>query len=1351
MRARGALLGVLLVLGLAAPATAVDYYVRTTGSNANSGLSPANAWRTVVHAALQAGAGDTVYVGAGTYSGRIRPSNDGTSGSPVRFQADTTGAFTGDAGTVVLTSTQNPVLDVSFDQHQHWVGFTIRAGSSSAVWWQDSTGGRLEDCVIEDGSGDNVYVDDADLAIRRCIIRDGNKGVRIDDDSNVTLVNVLIHDHGNDGIDVNDESSEVTAWHITVSDSGDDAIDSYADPFVLRNSIVVFSGDDGLAERGGGDFQNSYNIIHGHGDDDYNGTSAGTGEIDQDPLFLNRAGDDYHVDPSSPAVDAGLDGSALTSVDLEGASRPQGSGWDLGAYEVGASEHFAIAHDGAAVACTVENVTITRHGPTHATDPSYTGTITVSTDTGNGDWSLVTGAGTLVNAGSGVATYTYSLADAGSVVLGFVDPIGETVDFDVVDGGGATEATGEDPALVVAGGATDDYRDDFTVASLTNQDGTLLWAGPWIETDVGSGPTTGNARVNGGDLVLEDWTNTDLDIAWEREVDLSGHTSATLLFDFRTTSGVDSNDAVFVDVSTNGGGSWTVLERITGLSGAVSGSRSYDLTPYRSVNTRVRLRVDGLNGTGGTSCCYGASNEEFRVAFLEIEVPAASTCGPDHFSISHDGSGVNCQAENVTIAAHDTGHNVDTTYTGTITLSTSTGRGDWSLVTGTGVLVNSGGGAGTYTFRGGDAGEVVLGFLDTFAETVNLDVTDGSSSEDPGEDPDLVIGTAGFSFLADGVASAIGTQIGGKPSSLAPGAQSLELEAIRTSDATGACEAALTGANPIELAFTCESPATCAGAQVTVNGSAVAANPAGSPGAWTAVSLDFGSDTDTTAPVVIAYPDVGRIQLHARYVLAPSGELLNGASNPFVVRPFALEVGAVGNPGAAGPAGPVFTAAGADFTGSVRAVLWSLADDADADGVADGHDDADPTNNANLADNAAAASFGRAGEQAALAAALLEPAGGTDPGLGGTTTVTAFAGGAGSSTAVFWDEVGLMEMSAAVADGDYLGIGAAETARIAGRSGHVGRFRPDRFDVALDTAPVLEPGCAIGSGFTWLGQHFRYATAPVALVTARSARGTQTRNYAGAWWKITNGSLANRTYTADPTHPAGLDVSDVPPTAGDPSILPLGDGTGTLTFGLGTLPGEGLRFARAGPVAPFDAEIALTFDVLDTDGVAHAANPFAFGAPSAGNGMAWSAGRSQRYGRLYLGNAVGSELARLPVPMRTESWTGAGWAVNGDDVCTVVTAASVAVTATDPPALVTAPTVGNVPFVSGDANLSFSPPGAGNDGWADVAVDLSGQTWLRWDWSGDGAGPTWDEDPSARLTFGVYAGDEPVIFRREIY
>ncbi len=50
-----------------------------------------------------------------------------------------------------------------------------------------------------------------------------------------------------------------------------------------------------------------------------------------DPLFVSEAGEDFHLQAGSPAIDTGMD--VGVTDDFDGRSRPSGAGFDLGAYE----------------------------------------------------------------------------------------------------------------------------------------------------------------------------------------------------------------------------------------------------------------------------------------------------------------------------------------------------------------------------------------------------------------------------------------------------------------------------------------------------------------------------------------------------------------------------------------------------------------------------------------------------------------------------------------------------------------------------------------------------------------------------------------------------------------------------------------------------------------------------------------------------------------------------------------------------------------------------------------------------------------------------------------------------------
>lgn len=79
------------------------YYVRATGSDGAAGTSPGAAWATVTHAISTVTAGDTVYIGAGFYSGALTLATSGSSGSTIKWYGDIDGTQTGDAGLVFVT------------------------------------------------------------------------------------------------------------------------------------------------------------------------------------------------------------------------------------------------------------------------------------------------------------------------------------------------------------------------------------------------------------------------------------------------------------------------------------------------------------------------------------------------------------------------------------------------------------------------------------------------------------------------------------------------------------------------------------------------------------------------------------------------------------------------------------------------------------------------------------------------------------------------------------------------------------------------------------------------------------------------------------------------------------------------------------------------------------------------------------------------------------------------------------------------------------------------------------------------------------------------------------------------
>jgi hypothetical protein len=322
---------------------------------------------------------------------------------------------------------------------------------------------------------------------------------------------------------------------------------------------------------------------------------------------------------------------------------------------------------------------------------------------------------------------------------------------------------------------------------------------------------------------------------------------------------------------------------------------------------------------------------------------------------------------------------------------------------------------------------------------------------------------------------------------------------------------------------------------------------------------------------------------------------------------------------------------------------------------------------------------------------------------------------------------------------------------------NVGRFVPNHFSVSY-TTPRFGTACVSGN-FTYIGQLFNYAPQPIITATAQNFAGGTTVNYTGSLMKIANSTLTPGTQASRYSAAGGtLDVTSLPAIGGDPAITDNADGTVTLKFSSG----GGIAFQRTTPVAPFDAAIDLAVNVIDSDGIAYASNPVAFSS------IAFSSGAAMRFGQLKMSNAHGSELLRLQIPMEAQYWNGTTFVTNSADSCTSIAAGNITMDGykSTLAACETAISGGGT-LVAGRGTLYLSRPGAGNSGSANLRMNLgtavgntclaspgaesaattASRSYLR---SKSGATATYDDDPHARATFGIYKSG-PVIYMREMY
>ena len=710
---------------------------------------------------------------------------------------------------------------------------------------------------------------------------------------------------------------------------------------------------------------------------------------------------------------------------------------------------------------------------------------------------------------------------------------------------------------------------------------------------------------------------------------------------------------------------------------------------------------------------------------------------PDHYAVTTPGTAVNCAPAAVTITAHTSSHMAFAT-TDTIGLSTSTGHGDWTLTTGNGTFIagSSNSGTATYAYSATDYGAVVLALRDTYPETVTINVTDGSITARSGtalasEDSPLTFAPSGFRFTnGSNAATTIGTQVSGVAST-----QSLALQAVRTDTNTGACTAVFASGTTVNvgLAYQCNNPSSCVSGQTfTVTNNAISTNIASNPGStlstYTTVPLKF-STANGEAPFTMSYSDAGQVTLAAKYNIplgsgSGSGNTMTGAG-VFVVQPYTLKLSNIkrtsngfANPAASTATGTVFIGAGQAFTTTVTALNYQ---------------------------GNATPNFGQELSPAtvALTSALVLPTGGHNPAISGS--FSGFTSGAATGTAFNWPEVGIITLTPGVLN--YLSSDAITGTT----SANIGRFIPNNFAASPNT-PVFGTACRAGS-FTYIGQPFTFTVAPVITATAQALGGTTTQNYTGAFMRLTNSSLTGRSYTSTPSSDA-LTLTGLPSTAIDPTIADLGTGSVTLTFSAGS----GLSFTRSTAIAPFSANIALAQNVIDLDSVA-AANPVTFGAT---NGISFSSGTTQEYGRLVLNNSIGSELLDLPVPLTVQYYVSGtqGFATNLADTCT--TAATLVLSNYQLNLTQTCVRDSGSPGASGvgcataasaaqqyratpssgNFNLILAAPGSNHYGA--VTVTATAPAWLQYLWS---TGP----NPSAIATFGVFPGSASRVYQREVY
>ena len=234
----------------------------------------------------------------------------------------------------------------------------------------------------------------------------------------------------------------------------------------------------------------------------------------------------------------------------------------------------------------------------HVSDPdpgAVFGIAVTGVNTSNGDWQYTVDNGSnWLSFGSLSATNARLLSADGLTRVRFVPnsnyngTVSNGITFAAWDG--TTGVAGSTAHI-----APVTFADQFGANFYSNNDGTGNWSGFWVETDNGGGGASGGfIRVNSGALeVKSDRLNDNI----YRQVDLSAANLAVLSVSYQSSISGGDGDVVRLQISSNGGASYSDLAVFSSGSYTGSGNLSFDITSFASINTRVRMIVTAVDQT----------------------------------------------------------------------------------------------------------------------------------------------------------------------------------------------------------------------------------------------------------------------------------------------------------------------------------------------------------------------------------------------------------------------------------------------------------------------------------------------------------------------------------------------------------------------------------------------------------------------------------------------------------------------------------------------------------------------------------------------------------------------------------
>lgn len=332
------------------------HYVSPTGKDNGDG-SQRHPFKTIQKAADEAIPGTTIHVAPGNYPYPIVSRVSGTATARITFISDTTwGAKIRSTGTFTWENWGNYVDIIGFDVSGDGRDGILNRGSYVRIIGNHVHDIPASPCTSNGGAGidDGIYPARDDDAINNVVNDIGPKG------TSCNFVHGIYHSsfggHIWNNIAFRNAGYGIHLWHaanaVTVGNNlvfangqggiligaGDAPGGVTADNCLIVNNIAIYNGKSGIYEHGHTGTHNHYlnNLLYGNAINlSLQNGNVAIRTIIANPQFVDYRSDgsgDYHLTPTSPAIDAGTNIGAPTT-DIEGISRPQGKAWDIGPYE----------------------------------------------------------------------------------------------------------------------------------------------------------------------------------------------------------------------------------------------------------------------------------------------------------------------------------------------------------------------------------------------------------------------------------------------------------------------------------------------------------------------------------------------------------------------------------------------------------------------------------------------------------------------------------------------------------------------------------------------------------------------------------------------------------------------------------------------------------------------------------------------------------------------------------------------------------------------------------------------------------------------------------------------------------